>query len=363
MSEPAILRRMVTVADAVRCRILRILARHELTVSELCSVLQLPQSTVSRHLKLLADDGWIASRRDGTSRFYSMAAAELPPDSRSLWTILQAQIEDTPAARQDDRRVDAALAGRRAKAREFFASSADQWDRLRTELYGDRFHLQGLLGLLDETWTVGDLGCGTGLVSQAVAPFVSRVVAVDGSAEMLETAAGRLRDLPNVHLQRGELESLPLESESLDAVLLVLVLHYIPDPARVLQEAHRVLRPGGRVLVVDMLPHEHEEYQLQMGHVWLGFSEAQVSRYLGGAGFLRCRIQPLPTDAEARGPGLFAAGARRAPVSGARPVPEPGMSAALGHPSDLPSRTSERPRGEPARVPAPARSSTTKARS
>jgi ArsR family transcriptional regulator len=172
---------------------------------------------------------------------------------------------------------------------------------------------------------VGDLGCGTGRTVQTVAPFVERVVAVDGSREMLETAAEHLRDFENVDLRQGELEALPVEEDALDAALLILVLHYVPDPARVLAEAKRVLRPGGRLLIVDMLPHEREEYQQQMGHVWLGFSEAQVSRYLTQAGFEQARFRPLPADPEARGPSLFVATAvcsgQQSAVSSQRPYP------------------------------------------
>lgn len=314
--QPSILRHMTTVADVVRCRMLRILAAHELTVSELCTVLQLPQSTVSRHLKALLDDGWVTSRRDGTSRFYSMEE-DLAPEARGLWALIQAQVDSSAAAQQDDQRVEAVLAGRRSKSRAFFASAAGQWDRLREELFGPSFHLCALLGLLDERWVVGDLGCGSGLISQSVAPFVRRVVAVDGSAEMLETAAERLADYPHVELRQGELESLPLRDGELDAAIVSLVLHYLPDPARALAEAYRALKPGGRLLIVDMLPHEYEEYQGQMGHVWLGFSQAQITRYFTAAGFERGRVTPLPPDPEAKGPNLFVATA----VRGAGPVP------------------------------------------
>src|SRR3954452_8666451 len=172
---------------------------------------------------------------------------------------------DSRAASHDDRRVDAVLAGRRSRSREFFASAADRWDRLRSELFGESFHVRAMLGLLDDRWVLGDLGCGTGLVAQAIAPFVRQVIAVDGSSEMLETAAERLGGLRNVDLRQGELEALPLADESLDAAVMFLVLHYVPDPGRVLEEACRVLRPGGRLLIVDMLPHERVEYQQQMG--------------------------------------------------------------------------------------------------
>ncbi|MFN3648940.1 MAG: ArsR/SmtB family transcription factor [Armatimonadota bacterium] len=301
---------MLAVADPIRCRMLRLLAGQELTVSELCAVLQLPQSTVSRHLKTLLDDGWVASRRDGTSRFYSMAAGELSGEAQELWSLVDAQVAETAAARQDDQRLEGVLSERRLKSREFFSSTADQWDRLRGELFGSVFHLRALLGLLDSEWTVGDLGCGTGQVSQVLAPFVGRMIAVDGSREMLESARGRLQGMPNVELRQGELEALPVETGALDAAVLMLVLHYVPDPARVLAEAGRALVPGGRLLIVDMLPHEREEYQQQMGHVWLGFSEPQLSRYLTQSGFEALRFHPLPADPEARGPALFAASAR-----------------------------------------------------
>lgn len=312
MTHPTILRHMQTVADATRCRMLRILVPQELTVSELCAVLQLPQSTVSRHLKTLLDDGWIVSRRDGTSRFYSMVPGELAADARELWQLVEEQVSRSRAAEQDDRRVEGVLESRRSKSQEFFATAAGQWDHLRGELFGHTFHLHAALGLLDEAWTVGDLGCGTGQVAEVLAPVVRRVIAVDGSAEMLASARERLRTAGNVEFRQGELEALPLPDGHLDAALIVLVLHYVPDPARALREAARVLRPGGRLLVVDMLPHDREEYQQQMGHVWLGFSEAQLTRTVSTAGFTGVRFRPLPPDPAARGPLLFAAGARRA---------------------------------------------------
>src|SRR5690606_30036240 len=116
-------------------------------------------------------------------------------------------------------------------------------------------------GLLDEGWTVGDLGCGTGQVAASLAPFVARVVAVDESAAMLAAARGRLGGVGNVEVRAGELESLPLDDAELDAAVVFLVLHYLSDPGAALREVARVLRPGGRVLVVDMMPHEREEYR------------------------------------------------------------------------------------------------------
>jgi len=307
----AILEHMSALADPTRCRLLLLLERHELTVSELCAVLQCPQSSVSRHLKTLADDDWVSSRRDGTSRFYSMPLDDLDSGASRLWPLIREQVAATAAAGQDELRLQGVLARRRAKSQEFFATAAGDWDRLRSDLFGDAFYLWAVLGLIDPTLVVGDLGCGTGQLTETIAPYVRRVIAVDGSTDMLDAARRRVGDRQNVDIRQGDLEALPLEAAELDCAILALVLHYAPNPANALAEVARVVRPGGRLLVVDMLPHEREEYQQQMGHVWLGFSETQMSRFLTGSGFDDVQIRVLPTDPDTRGPGLFAAVATR----------------------------------------------------
>jgi ubiquinone/menaquinone biosynthesis C-methylase UbiE/DNA-binding transcriptional ArsR family regulator len=302
---------LTTLSDPLRVRLLLVLEGQELPVSELCEVLQLPQSTVSRHLKTLADDSWVASRRDGTSRLYSLMLDDLSTASRGLWLLVRDQMADTPAARQDARRLAAVLDARRAKSQAFFSSAAGQWDRLRDELFGQTFHLHGLLGFVDDRWTVADLGSGTGRTAEVLAPFVSKVIAIDASEEMLAAARARLAPHANVDVRQGTLEALPLADASVDAAHLGLVLHHLADPATVLAEAARVLRPNGRLLITDMLPHDRDEYRQQMGHVWLGFSESQLARYLRAAQFIGLRVRALPPDPRAKGPTLFVASARR----------------------------------------------------
>lgn len=304
--EVAIFDDLTTLADATRSRMLLVLERNELTVSELCAVLQLPQSTVSRHLKTLADTGWVASRREATSRFYSLALDDREPATHRLWALLREQVTATPGADQDARRLKGVLDRRTMKSQEFFESAAGQWDRLRQDLFGRASHLFALSGLLDDRWVVGDLGCGTGELSTVLAPFVARIVAVDRSADMLQAARRRLRDHANVEVRSGDLQALPIADGELDAATLMLVLHYVPDPAAALAEAARALRPGGRLLIVDMLPHTREEYRHQMGHVWLGFPEDQLRRPLAAAGFDRIRFVSMPADPDAKGPALFA---------------------------------------------------------
>ena len=308
---PAILDHLSALADTTRSRILLLLDRHELAVSELCGIMQLPQSTVSRHLKALADSGWIAARAEGTSNVYGMTRDGLDTSARRLWALVREQVGTTPAAAHDQRRVQTVLAERRTKSQEFFSSSAGQWDRLRDDLFGERVHLAALPAFAGAEWTMGDLGCGTGQMTAALAPFVRHVIAVDGSAAMLQAAKKRLQGFDNVELRRGDLEALPIDDARLDAATLALVLHHLADPRRVLAEVARVLKPGGQLLVVDMLPHDRESYRQQMGHVWLGFSEEHVRRILDESGLGNVRIVPLSPDPKSKGPGLFVATARK----------------------------------------------------
>ncbi|MCP3961530.1 MAG: metalloregulator ArsR/SmtB family transcription factor [bacterium] len=304
---PTILDHAAILSEITRCRVLRLLERHELTVSELVSVLQLPQSTASRHLKVLADAGWVQSRRDGTSSLYQLAASSLDESAARLWELIRDQLAESDVSRQDQRRLESVLRRRRSRSQTFFTETASEWDRLRDELFGRRFDLQALLALLDRRWVVGDLGCGTGRTSEALAPHVTRVWAVDGSDAMLEAARERLEGAGNVTFRRGDLEELPLEDATLDAAVLFLALHHTTEPERVLSEARRVMKPGARLLIVDMLPHDREDYRQRMGHVWLGFPRRTIVNALADHGFEDTTFQSLPADPEAQGPMLFVA--------------------------------------------------------
>ena len=305
---------MQSLSDVTRARILRLLERGELTVAELCSVLQQPQSTVSRHLKVLADEGWVDSRREATSRYYFLAIDQLDPAARRLWHLIREQTAQSHIADQDDARLERVLAERQTRSQAFFSSAAGQWDRLRAELFGGRFDLLALPALLDENWTVADLGCGTGQISETLSLFVKRVIAVDNSGAMLKAARKRLSPLKNVDVRQGDISApgtLPIDDGELDAAVIYLVLHHLPAPDVAIAEAARALKPGGRLLLVDMLQHDRREYQQQMGHVWLGFARKQIEGWLKSAGLNHARWIELPADAAAKGPGLFASTARK----------------------------------------------------
>lgn len=304
MADIALLERLPALVDPTRARLLHVLAMQELTVGELCSVVQLPQSTVSRHLRLLSDEGWVASRAEGTSRYYRLDP-ELDQGPKQLWDLVASDLAQSPKARIDAERVRAVVVKRRARSREFFAQAANDWEKVRESLFGERASLIGLLGMIDENAVVGDLGCGTGHLTRLLSPFVKRIVGVDASSAMLEMARTQTAGLPNVELKSGELESLPLANESLDAAILALVLHNVADPNLALREASRVLKQGGRLLVLDMVPHDRDDLGAKFGHVWQGFSSDQMKSWLGQSGFSRSRYVSLPPDVATEGPSLF----------------------------------------------------------
>ncbi len=311
MIAPAVFDRLATLADPIRARLLLALERQELAVNELRAVLQLPQSTVSRHLKVLGEEGWVESRASGTTNWYRMAARDLDPAARRLWQVVREQCADTPAARRDIERVKSVMAARQSRSQEFFTTTAGHWDRVRTEMFGPGIEWLALAGFLEPDWVVADLGTGTGQTAAALAPLVGRVIAVDESAPMLAAAAHRLRGVENVDLRQGTLESLPIEAASVDLVLAVLVLHYLPEPARAIEEASRVLKPHGRLVVVDMRPHERAEYRETMGHQWLGFEAEAIAGWCREAGLIRPSYRALLPQPNVKGPLLFLAAASK----------------------------------------------------
>jgi ArsR family transcriptional regulator len=308
---PAMMTWMQALSDMTRARLLRLLEGTELTVAEMCAVLQSPQSTVSRHLKVLGEDRWLESRRDGTSRFYRMPWDGFEPPRKRLWSLVRDQASETPVAAQDDQRLEQVLAERRSRSQAFFSTAAGQWDRLRTDLFGAKVDTWAIAGLMNPDDVVGDLGCGTASLSACISPFVDRVIAVDSSAAMLRSARSRLKKCPNVDLRRGELDELPLQDQELDTALMVLVLPYLAKPLPALAEAARVVKPGGRLVIVDMQPHERHEYRQDMGHVWLGFSRQQIEGWFSELQFSKVRWHAIPPDSSAKGPELFVAAATK----------------------------------------------------
>jgi SAM-dependent methyltransferase len=298
---------MEELADPTRLRLLRLLEREELGVMELADVLQLPQSTVSRHLKILGDGGWLVNRRQGTNSLYRVSDG-IADGARKLWKLARAETDGWATIEGDERRLDARLRERREDARRFFAGAAGEWDRVRTEAYGKDFEFAVLRALPPRDWTIADLGCGTGALTLELARSGARVVGVDGSAAMLRVARRVTRDLENVELHEASLEALPIADGTCDVALLVLVLSYVPEIEPVLREARRILAPGGRLVTVDAFPYDDPAFQARLGQARPGVDVDALTGLLADLGFEDVGGGgPITSRSGRSGPDLFLA--------------------------------------------------------
>lgn len=294
------------VGDPLRLRMIRLLEREELGVGELARVLQLPQSTVSRHLKVLLDAAWAQRRNQGTAGLYRVERAALHETAAELWSIAVRQIEPAQVV-ADDARLAGVLAERRTDSRTFFGRLGGEWDALRQELFGSGFAMEAMLSLIDPQWTVADLGCGTGDVAEQIAPLVQRVIAVDREPLMLDAARKRLAGARHVVFRQGDLMDPPLKPGEVDAAVIMLVLHHLESPGDAIRACAAALAEGGRLLVVDMLRHDRELYARTMGHRHLGFEEADARAWARSSGLELQRWRTLRPVADAKGPALFTA--------------------------------------------------------
>jgi ArsR family transcriptional regulator len=311
--ESGLLRSLACLGDMARLRLLRLVEQEELSVGELARVLQLPQSTVSRHLKVLYESGWIGRRSEGTASLYWMDREALSRGASALWEVVGGQLGESPTLSEDDHRMAEVLAERRADSSAFFGRIVGEWDRLRRELFGESFDSEALLSLLNPQWIVADLGCGTGSTAELLAPAVRKVIAVDREPAMLEAARKRLDRFDNVEFLREEVTDLSIGDEYVHAAIVSLVMISVAEPEAAVREIARILRPGGPALVVDMVPHDRESYRHTMGHLHLGFDEEQVRRWAAAAGLSNVRYGRLRADTAAKGPGLFVATLQKAP--------------------------------------------------
>jgi ubiquinone/menaquinone biosynthesis C-methylase UbiE len=316
-ADPApLVSRLGSLADPARLRLLALLDGEELGVGELAEIVQMPQSSVSRHLKALAETGWVVARSERTANLYKMANDRLKEGPRALWELARREIAGWPALSQDRLRLERRLAARAEDSSSFFAGVASEWETLRAELYGRRFTDAAITALLPRSFVVADLACGAGDVAVRLAPCVARVVAVDRSPEMLDAARRRTRAFGNVELHEADLAALPLASSSCDAALLLLALTHLPDVPQALSEMARLLVPGGRAIVVDLLRHGREDFRLRMEQRRDGFTPRELARLLHAVGLEATTCAPLPPEAGAKGPALLLA-------TGTKPIPSP----------------------------------------
>lgn len=300
---------MSSLSDPTRLRLLHLLSQHELGVAELCEVLQLPQSTVSRHLKVLADREWVRSRHRGTANLYRIWDEQLDPGAEKLWTVAFEQAAAWPTFEQDRLRLEEILARRRANS--FFAGAAPRWQSLRVEHYGSSFTQAALAALVPAETSIVDLGCGDGELAALLGENAREVVGVDRSLEMLSAAEVRTAKLPNVRLLHGDLAALPLPNGGFDVALMLLALTYLENPHAALREMARVLKKGGRAVVVTLLRHDREDFRHEMGQIWLGFDSDELGAMLSTPGLKDVKVRPLSPAPEAKGPALLMATASK----------------------------------------------------
>jgi len=291
--EPTFLRVFRALADEVRLRILRAVSIAELSVAELVRVLGLPQSTVSRHLKPLRECGLLETRRNGTSVYYHRGPALADVD---LSGLLDRHLAALPLDTEDRSSVRRVLDQRRAGNRNFFDEIAGSYGSL-TEPGGGWHALAAGLACGFAGQVVADIGCGEGALSLLLARYCRQVISVDISPKMVMTLqeAAELSGLGGrIRVMEGDVDQLPLADASADSVFLSQVLHHAAQPEQALVEAARVLRPGGRLIVLDLLRHEQEWVREQYADVWLGFDPEEVEAFALASGLQPEHASRLP---------------------------------------------------------------------
>ena len=296
--------------DEARLRLLRLLAKERLNVSELTTVLGIAQSGVSRHLGLLRDAGLVTEEREGGFTFFRVTQDEKDRRLAPVWALLRTRFRGAsrdPLVHGDEARLRDVLR-RRLENQE--THGGESGTGVRQVVPGRSWAAWSRgLGMLLPPLRVGDLGCGEGYLTFEIARWADRVVAVDRSARVLERArrlAARRR-VDNVEWRQGEIEKLPLDTGAVDVALLSQALHHARDPQRAIEEATRVVIDGGRVLVLDLRAHTKEWTRERLGDRWLGFGTEAVTGMMEKAGLVDVRARPVTDDTEHDPFGVLAA--------------------------------------------------------
>jgi len=286
-------------ADETRLRLMRLLGRSPLNVNEILSILQMGQSRISRHLRILAEADLVTRRREGTWIYYESHAESDWPMVRDTLSLLSDHERELPSYEQDMQRLEEAIEGRRQQTLSFFDSLTDQQEageRLSPEGHTYREVALSLLPQAPER--VLDLGTGSGLLLPSLLDRADLVIAVDASTTMLQLArqtAGKAA-VDRCEFRLGDLEHLPVADGEVDAVVACMVLHHVPRPQAAITEAWRALAPGGELTVVELAQHEDESMRELHADLWLGFRPIEMRRWLTQAGFEVTEGEPRTED-------------------------------------------------------------------
>lgn len=292
----SILKSLRVLAEPARVRLILLLEREELSVAELQEILSMGQSTISTHLAQLKKAGLVADRRAGKNILYRLQ--DHPP--AHLIDLLRQSAAEIPEAADDGDALALALRRRQDRVRAYFDELAGRFGRQYVPGRSWQGLAEMLLTLIPPL-VIADLGAGEGTVSQLLARRARRVIAIDNSDRMVEYGANLAREhgVRNLEYRKGDLETLPIDDAAVDVALFSQSLHHAQHPERAVAEAHRVLKPGGRVLILDLVRHHFEEARDLYADLWLGFTAVELQRFLRRAGFNRIGTSIVHREPEA----------------------------------------------------------------
>lgn len=288
-------------ADPGRIRIVLLVAREEISVAELQQILNMRQSRISTHLAQLKSAGLVEDRRSGKSILYRLRpprAAESKAFDQ-LMSVLRSAAAEIPEAEHDAEALHLVMRRRQDKVRAYFDELAGKFGRHYVPGRSWEGLAETLLTLMPPM-VVADLGAGEGTFSQLLARRAKKVIAIDNSEKMVDygTELARKHGVTNLEYRFGDIENVPIRSGSVELAFFSQALHHAQHPAQAVAEAFRILKPGGRIVVLDLLRHNYKEARQLYADVWLGFTEVEVGRYLSEAGFKNTEISIVHREAE-----------------------------------------------------------------
>ena len=288
---PSILNSLKLIADPTRLRLLLLLAEEPLSVAELQEILGMGQSRISTQLAQLKKEDLVAKLRSGKNNIYSCQA---PPELLSIATQAAAELAECT---RDVSALKHILRKRKDKARAYFDELAGKFGRQYVPGRSWKALSEALLKILNYE-TVADLGAGEGTLAQLLAQRARKVIAVDHSPKMVEFGAqlAKDHDLPNLEYRLGDIEKIPIDEHSIDLVIFSQALHHAARPPRALAEARRIVRPGGTLVILDLLQHAFDKARDLYSDIWLGFAEAELAEMIEAAGF--SKIETVIVDRE-----------------------------------------------------------------
>ncbi len=271
-------------SDETRLRLFYLLIHYELNVNELVLILQMGQSRISRHLKVLSESGLLRYRRDAGFTYYQVRT---DPQLKTLIKFVQDNLAEDPA-REDLYRAQTIIRERKNETRRFFNQIAEHWERLKKDILGEVDISRTVSENVPPANRAVDIGCGTGELMLYLLPKTDKVIGVDHSAQMLNMARLKLEAhqfSDRVDLRLGEMEHLPLRDKEVEVATMSMVLHHSPLPQAGIEEANRVLLPGGILVIADFAKHSREDIRRKYGQTWLGFEQEDIQTWLEAAGF------------------------------------------------------------------------------